>query len=202
MQPRYGLHLGQLELGVLESGDAAAELLALLDVSDGLLQSALSDAQSLGSDTDTAAVQSSHSQLEALAAHAQHTILRDTAILEDQLTGGRTTDAHLILSLADGEARIGALNDEGRAQLGGAALLIQNAVGDSDDDKDISETGVGDEDLGAIQNPAVILFLGNGLLTLCIGTSARLGQAESAQPLAAAELAGTLPSARGCRSHK
>ena len=45
-------------------------------------------------------------------------------------------------------ARIGALNDEGRAQLGGAALLIQNAVGDSDDDKDISETGVGDEDLG------------------------------------------------------
>ena len=61
-------------------------------------------------------------------------------------------------------------------------------VGDSDDDKDISETGVGDEDLGAIQDPAVILFLGNGLLTLCIGTSARLGQAESAQPLAAAEL--------------
>lgn len=99
-------------------------------------------------------------------------------------------------------SRIGALNDEGRAQLGGTALLIQNAVGDSDDDKDISETGVGDEDLGAIQDPAVILFLGNGLLTLCIGTSTRLGQAESAQPLAAAQLAGTLPSARGCRSHK
>ena len=36
-----GLHLGQLELGVLESGDAAAELLALLDVSDGLLQLSL-----------------------------------------------------------------------------------------------------------------------------------------------------------------
>ena len=67
-------------------------------------------------------------ELEALAAHAQHTILRDTAILEDQLAGGRTTDAHLILSLADGEARIGALNDEGRAQLGGTALLDRKSV--------------------------------------------------------------------------
>ena len=35
-----GLHLSQLELGVLECGNAAAELLALLDVSNGLFQSA------------------------------------------------------------------------------------------------------------------------------------------------------------------
>ena len=165
----------------------SAKLLALLDVGN-VSSRRPRQCQSLRSNADTAAVQGSHGQLEALAAHAQHTILRDTAILEDQLAGGRTTDAHLILSLADGEARIGALNDESRAQLGGTALLIQNAVGDSDDDKDISETGVSDEDLGAIQDPAVILFLGNGLLTLCIGTSARLGQAESAQPLAAAQL--------------
>ena len=60
-----GLHLGQLELGVLESGDAAAELLTLLDVSDGLLQSALGDAQSLGSDTDTAAIQELMSRVSA-----------------------------------------------------------------------------------------------------------------------------------------
>ena len=49
------LHLSQLELGVLESSDGTAELLALLDESNGLLQSALGNAQSLRSDADTAA---------------------------------------------------------------------------------------------------------------------------------------------------
>jgi hypothetical protein len=61
-------------------------------------------------------------------------------------------------------------------------------VGDGNDDEHISITGVGDEDLGAVQHPAVILFLGNGLLALCIGAGTRLGQAECTQPLAAAQL--------------
>ena len=65
--------------------------------------------------------QSGHSQLEALATDAQHTVLRDAAVLKDQLAGGRATDAHLVLSLADGEARVSALHDEGGAQLGGTA---------------------------------------------------------------------------------
>ncbi len=39
----------------------------LLDVRNGLVQSALSDAQCLGSDADTAAVQGGHCHVEALA---------------------------------------------------------------------------------------------------------------------------------------
>ncbi len=44
---------GQLELGVLELCDGAAKLLALLDIGDGLVDGALGNAQSLGSDADT-----------------------------------------------------------------------------------------------------------------------------------------------------
>ena len=122
------LHLSQLELGVLECGNAAAELLALLDVSNGLFQSALGNAQSLRCDTDTAAVQSSHSQLEAAATHTQHTVSRDAAVLKDQLAGGRTADAHLVLSLTDGEARVGALHDKGGALLGGTAPPVSSSL--------------------------------------------------------------------------
>ena len=61
-------------------------------------------------------------------------------------------------------------------------------VGDGNDDEHVCVAGVSDEDLGAVQHPAVILFLGNGLLALCVGAGARLGQAEGTQPLAAAQL--------------
>ena len=107
-----GVHIGQLELGVLELGDASAELHALLGVLDGLLHGALAQAQSLRSDTDTAAVQSLHGDLEALALLAQHTILGDHAVLEDQVAGGAAADAHLLLVLALREAGIGLLHDE------------------------------------------------------------------------------------------
>ena len=97
----------------------------------------------------------------------------------------------------------GALHDEGGAELGGTAALIQHVIGNGDDDEDISKACISDEDLGAVQHPVIAIFLGNGLLTLCIGTSARLGQAESTQPLAAAELRQVLSLLLGgCRSRK
>ena len=43
-----GVHVGQLELGVLELCDGAAKLLALLDIGDGLVDGSLGNAQSLG----------------------------------------------------------------------------------------------------------------------------------------------------------
>src|SRR5699024_8981090 len=183
-----GLHLSQLELGVLELGDAAAELLALLDVGHGLVDGALSDAQSLGSDADTAAVQGSHGQLEAAALDAQQAVLGDQAVFHDQLAGGRAADAHLLLGLADLEAGVGALDDEGGDLFGLAAALVQHGAGDGNDDEHIGIAGVGDEDLGAVQQPAVLTLHGVGLLALGVGAGAGLGQAESAQPLAAAQL--------------
>ena len=62
-----GLHVSQLELGVLEGRQGLAELLAVLQVGDALVDGALSDTQSLSGNADTAAVQQHHGDLEAFA---------------------------------------------------------------------------------------------------------------------------------------
>ena len=55
-----GLEVGHLELGILELGDSTAKLLALLGILHGLVHSALSNAEGLGSDTDATAVEGLH----------------------------------------------------------------------------------------------------------------------------------------------
>ena len=70
-----GVHVGQLELGVLELAQTLLELNALLGVLDGLVNGALAQAQSLRGDADTAAVQGLHGDLEALALLAQQVLL-------------------------------------------------------------------------------------------------------------------------------
>ena len=83
------------------------------------------------------------------------------------------------------------------------AALVQHGAGNGNDDEHIGKTGVGDEDLGAVQQPAVLTLHGVGLLALGIGAGAGLGQAESAQPLAAAQLGQVLCLLLGgCRSHR
>ena len=176
------MHVSQLELGVLELGDALAELDALLGILDGLLHGALAQAQSLRSDTDTAAVQSLHGDLEALALLAQHTILGDDAILEDQVAGRGTANTHLLLVLALREALVVLLHDESGDLLHGAAALVDDLAGDGDDDEGISHVAVQDVVLaGLIQHSG-------GLLTLGVGAGAGLGQTESADLAAGAQV--------------
>src|SRR5699024_6148837 len=102
--------------------------------------------------------------------------------------GGGAADAHLLLRLADLEAGVGALNDEGGDLLLLAAALVQHGAGDGDDDEHVGVARVGDKDLGAVELPVVALVHGVGLLDLGVGAGAGLGQAESADPLAAAQL--------------
>ena len=184
------MHVSQLELGVLELGDAPAELDALLGVLDGLLDGSLGQTQGLGGNTDTAAVQGLHGDTEALALLAQQAVLGDNAVLHNQLTGGGALDAHLLLVLAHGEAGVGALHDEGGDLLLLAAALVGGNAGDGKDHEHVGVAGVGDEDLGAVEDPVLPLLVqhGGGLLALGIGAGARLGQAERADPLAGAQL--------------
>ena len=86
---------------------------------------------------------------------------------------------------AHGEAGEGALHDEG-----GQAALTSGLVGHGDDDEHIGVTGVGDEDLGAVQDVVLALLVqhGHGLDAAGVGARAGLGQAEGAQPLAGAQL--------------
>ena len=161
-------------LQALELVQSLAELYALLHVLDSLIQSALRDTQRLRSDTDTAAVQGHHSDLEAAVLLAQQTVCRQMNVLKDQLSGLRTTDAHLVLDLADREARVVLVNDERRN-----ALVALGLVGHSKYNVGICTAAAGDEHLGAVHDVGAVLLLNsNGLLCSGVGTCVRLGQAE------------------------
>ena len=80
------------------------------------------------------------------------------------------------------EARGALLYDECRDALGAKAL-----IGHCEYDKNVSIVSVGDEDLGAIKNPAIAIINSNSLLHSSICTCAGLGQTESAKLLAGSQ---------------
>ena len=174
-----GVHIGQLELGVLELAQALAELDTLLGVLDGLVDSALAQAQGLRGDADPAAVQGLHGDREALALFAQQVLLGDDAVLKDQVAGGGAADAHLLLVLAGGEAGEALFHNEG-----GDAVVALGLVGHGKDHEGVSHVAVGDEALGAVEDVVVALQHRHGLLAGGIGTGVGLGQAEGADLLA------------------
>ena len=90
------LILSHTELGVLESGDGLAELLSLFAVLDGFVKSALSDTNRLCSDTDTAAVESLHGNLEALAYAAEDVVFVDADVVVINLSVGSAADTHTL----------------------------------------------------------------------------------------------------------
>src|SRR5699024_4696391 len=169
-------HICDLELRILELRDRTAKLLSFLYISDGLLQRALSNAQSLRCDADSAAVQRRHSDAEALAFLSQEVLLRNDAVLEDQLCGGRTADTHLLLLGADAEAREVLLYDER-----GDALRALALIGHREDDVDIRLAAVRDENLAAVEDIMVALQNSLGLLAGSIRACAGLGQAKRTQ---------------------
>ena len=133
-----GRHLRQLKLGVLELGNALAELYTAVDVFHGLLDGALRDTKGLSCDTDTSAVQGHHGYLEALVQLAQHVLLRNLHILKNQLCRCGSADSHLLLVLADGEAFHILLNDEG-----GDSMIALLLVGHGKYDINLCRAGVG-----------------------------------------------------------
>ena len=184
-----GVHISQLELSVLELAQAAAELDALLGVLDSLVDSALAQAQSLRSDTDTAAVQGLHSDLEALAFLAQQVLLGHDAILKDQVAGGAAADTHLLLVLTGGETGEALLNDEG-----GDAVVALGLVGHGEHHESIGHVAVGDEALAAIEDIVAVLVLDSGgLLAGSVGTGVGLGQTERTDLAAAQQVGQVLP---------
>ena len=169
------MHVGQLELGVLELAQALAELDTLLRVLDSLVDSALAQAQGLRGDADPAAVQGLHGDLEALALFAQQILLGNDAVGEHDLGGGGAVQAHLLLVLAHGEAGEAALHDEG-----GDAAGTLGLVGHGEDHEHVGHVAVGDEDLGAVEDIVVAVQLGLGLALGGVGTGVGFGQAEGA----------------------
>ena len=185
-----GVHVGQLELGILELRQTLMELDTLLRVLDGLLNSALAKAERLGGDADTAAVERLHGDLEAGTLLAEHTVLGDHAVLENQVAGGTAADTHLLLVLALREAGVGILDDESGNLLHRAAALVRGLAGDGDDHEGVGDVAVGDEALGTVEDVVLAGLIQNsgGLLALRIGAGAGLGQAEGTDLLAGAQV--------------
>ncbi|MPN11077.1 hypothetical protein SDC9_158378 [bioreactor metagenome] len=83
------------------------------------------------------------------------------------------------------QARIVAVHQEG----GDAAANLQIGVGDGEDDVEVGNGRVGDEVLGAVQDPLGANLLRRGLDAACVGARAGFGQAEGGNQFAAGEAA-------------
>src|SRR6516225_427125 len=90
-------HVGDHELQALEFRDRPAELLALPDVPERVVQGALGDAEGLRGDRDASVVQGAQRDLEAFPFLADQPGGRDRAVVEVQLPGRRALDAELVL---------------------------------------------------------------------------------------------------------
>ena len=118
------LHVRDLESGALELADLLTEGLALAGIRHAGLVGRLGDAQCLRRNADAPGIQNGHGDLEALAFFAQACRGRHAAVLEEQLAGGRGSNAQLRLLLAAAEARrISRVDQEGAD-----ALLLQLRV--------------------------------------------------------------------------
>src|SRR5690606_27975461 len=105
--------VGEHELQALEVGDPLAEGLALLDVAEGEVERTLRDADRLGTDRDAGVVEGAQGVLETLTRVADQVLAGDADVVEEELPGRRSLDAHLLLLLAEGEALLALLEDEG-----------------------------------------------------------------------------------------
>src|SRR5438445_7702561 len=106
-------HVGQQELDALEARDRLPELFAFLDVVQRVIESAFSDAERLRADARPRSVQHSERDLEAGALFTEPVGCGYLDVLEDDLCGGRTSDAELELELLDRPRAGLALEDEG-----------------------------------------------------------------------------------------
>ena len=92
--------------------------------------------------------------------------------------------------LALGEAGVGLLHDESGDLLQAAAALVGDLAGDGDDHEGVSHVTVGDEALAAVEDVVLAGLIqdGGGLLALCVGAGAGLGQAKCADLAAGAQV--------------
>ena len=142
-----GGHVGDLKGDGLLEADGLAELDALLGVGHGGVIGPLGDAQRLGRDTDAAAVQGGHGDLEAVALLAQQVLPGHFHIVKDQLGSGGGADAHFVVVVAEVEALPALLHDEG-ADAPGADIRC----GDGKDHIGVRLGGVGNEDFAAVED--------------------------------------------------
>ena len=155
---------------------------ALLGVGQRVLKGSLGDTQCLCRDTDAAAVQRGHGDLEAVALLAQQVLLGDLHVVEDQLRRGGGANSHLVVVVAELKALPALLHDEG-----GDAAGADVRRGDGENHIGVRLGRVGDEDLAAVEQVVVALVQRRGLRAAGVRPGVRLGEAEGAQLFASCQ---------------
>ena len=151
-----GTHEGEHLVDGGELDDGAAELSALVGVLVGFAPGGFAEAHGLRHDAEAGAVHERHDVLD----EAQATLAAQLGggVVEDQLAGGRSLDAHLILDAADVDAAVALVVDEH----GEAAAVAGALFGAGQDEVDV-RVAVGDEALHAVQSPALRGLVVGGL---------------------------------------
>ncbi|MCY1424311.1 hypothetical protein D9M71_400490 [compost metagenome] len=180
-----GLHLGQLEAGVLHFQQRLVEHLAVAGIGDGFLHRALHRAEGVHGDEHALFRQLLHELDEALAFfRAEQVGHRHAHVVEEQLGGVLALLADLFEDAAAAEARqVFRLHHDD-----GDALGAQARVGLADQQHQVGQVAVGDEGLGAVDHVVIAVADGLGLDVLQVGAGARLGHGDGAHQLAAGHL--------------
>src|SRR5690606_27027397 len=142
-----GCHVGEHELGVLELGNRASELLAFLRITHRLVKTALPAAERAGTDVEPPAVEPLHRDAEAFAFAADHVLRRHPHVLEDQRRGRLRMPPRLALRRAERNARHVLLDRQTRD----AAWAL--AAGADHGQVQLVLAGPADELLGAVDDP-------------------------------------------------
>ena len=170
------LHVGEAERDGLVDVNRGAERLALGGVLDRVLKRRARHADFAGGEHDARLIELAHQALEAHALGADAAILRQEDILEEDLVRRDRALAELMELVADGEALVAVLDDEG-----GDALAARARGDRGEDDVERRHAGVGDPGLGAVQLVAAVDLLRVRGDATGVGAGLGLGRGERAE---------------------
>ena len=160
----HHLEVGDLEGDALLAPDRAAEGLPLAGVLDAQVEAGLDAADRQRGDRDPAVVEGGEELRVAAAPLAEQVGLGHPAVLEGQRVGVGGVPAELVVGLLGGEAGRAGRHDD-RAEISARrrrSTTRAGARGHRDDAGDVG-AGVGDELLGAVDDPLAVDQLGLGL---------------------------------------
>ncbi len=165
---------------MLEGADRLAEGLAVLGVLDRLLEDRLGVGDVGDRGTDALLRQALHHRDEAHPLGAETVLVGHADVLEEELGRVGLVHADLVELASVDEALHAALDHEQRDALGALGR-----VGPGGHDDEVGLVAVGDEGLGAVEDPGVTVADGGRLEGGEVGAAGGLGHRDGADELAA-----------------
>ncbi len=149
-----GGHIGQHPLKALIRDDRPSELNTLAGVSDRRFEGALGDPDRLRSYSGARRIEGFHCDHEAHTLFRDKILSRNSAILEDKLTGCTGTNSHFILFFAVGKSGGAVLDDKSRCSARAACWVCKG-----DDGVNFCLAAVCYPLFGAVENVFVAVFV-------------------------------------------